>query len=96
MRKNYSWKEHAKDTTKKIAEMEMQSPLGLYCEPDEYLETLENFTKLLFDMNKVPDNFIVDLENLDADWSRFKFRLGNFCRSLYEELEKDSENSEDE
>lgn len=91
MRKSYTWKNHAEDTIKKIAEMQLHTPLGIHCEPDEYLETLENYTKLLFDMNEIPDKFVLDLENLDADWNRFKCKLSIFCKNLNEEFEKKTE-----
>ena len=94
MRRNYGWKEHAKETVNRISEIELKSPLGLHCEPDEYLDILQDYTKLLFDMNKIPDEFISDLESLQGDWSMFKFKLKDFCKNLYEELEKDTQEEE--
>lgn len=96
MRKEYGWKDSAKATVKNIAEMQLHSYLGLHCEPDEYLETLENYTKLLFEMNEIPQEFIEELKVLDEDWRIFKFKLRQYCRKIYEELEKDYEKPEDE
>lgn len=94
MRRNYGWKEHAKETVNRISEIELKSPLGLHCEPDEYLDILQDYTKLLFDMNEIPENFIGDLDHLNKDWNTFKCKLRMFCKNLYEELEKETQEEE--
>lgn len=92
MRKSYKWKDHALDNIRRISEMTLHSNLGLHCDPDEYLNMLDDYTKLLFDMNKVPDHFIDDLEKLDNRWTLFKHLLIEYCKKLSLEMKQINEN----
>lgn len=90
MTRSFQWKDSARDYITKISTCELVDSIGRPCWPDEYIETLEQYTKLLFDMNQVPEKPIQDLKDLEMQWVRFKYNLRQYCSNLLKEIDKES------
>jgi hypothetical protein len=86
--RNREWLKHAIDTTQRIKELKQCSPLGYYTSPEEYMEILEDFTKLIFPLNQVSDEAANQFHETEKSFERFKNNLCKHCDILLKEYEK--------
>lgn len=82
------WLKHAIETTKRIKELRQSSPLGYFSSPDEYIEVLEDFTKLIFGLNNVSDQAMSQFKETEKSFELFKENLFKYCDILLKEYEK--------
>lgn len=88
MRKK-DWYNHAVETIKQIKEMRSTTPLCLFSSPEEYLEILEDFTKLIYGMNHISKQTMDDFVKLSNSFDTFKKDLILYCEGLILEINKD-------
>jgi len=86
--RNRDWYQHAVETIKRIKEMRQCNPLNMFCSPEHYLETLEDFTKLIYGINKVSDNVVSEFNELENSFDIFKERLFKYCDTLSQGISK--------
>ena len=82
------WLQHAIETTKRIKELRQSSPLGYFSSPDEYIDILEDFTKLVFGINEVSPEAFIQFNETKLSFECFKENLFKHCDILLKEYEK--------
>jgi hypothetical protein len=91
--RSQDWHKYAIDTIKRIKEDRHTSPLGLFSTPEEYLVTLEEFTKLIYKLNQVPEGVIDDFYEMKKSFEIFKDHLDLYCGTLLKEIENDDDST---
>lgn len=81
------WHQHAIDTIKRIKEFRQQSPLGYFSSPNEYMDTLEDFGKLFYDINGMPDEIAVEFISTRNSFDIFKNKVSNLCDILLKKVD---------
>ncbi len=81
------WLKYAIETTERIKKLKQSSPLGCYCSPEEYMEVLEDFTKLIFPLNQVSEEAANQFHETEKSFERFKKDLFKHCDILLKEYE---------
>ncbi len=79
----------------RIKEFKQTSALGYYSSPEEYMDTLEEFTKLFYDINQVPDVVVNDFLITKKAFDDFKRKLNNLCNVLLEKINNDNDTEKD-
>ncbi len=95
MIRNKEWHSYAIQTIKKIREFRQQSPLGYYSSPEEYMNTLEDFGKLFYDINKMPDEVYMQFISTRNSFDIFKNKVSNLCDILLKKVENDNDTPKD-
>ena len=90
MIRSKEWYEHAVRTIKSLKEFRQQSPLGNYNSPAEYMDTLEDFGKLFYDLNGIPDDVLVEFRSTSNAFLIFKNKVENLCEILLKRVESEN------
>lgn len=81
------WYDRAIETIKRIKAFKHTSPLAMYCSPENYIEVLEDFTKLLYGLNQIPVETLSKFEELNFHFGKFKSDLIEYCEMLLKDSE---------
>lgn len=81
------WYDRAIETIKRIQELRHTSPLGMYCSTENCLETLEDYTKLLYGLNQIPVKTVSKFEELNFQFGKFKSDLIEYCEMILKDIE---------
>lgn len=85
------WKDQAVEVFKSLKEFRNFKPLGGYCTPDEYIHTLIEFIKLVYDMNAIPEDVLVTVRGLERNIDEFKESLIKLCDKIIKEVEEQND-----
>ena len=86
--RNRDWLQYAIETTQRIKKLRQTGPLGCYSSPEEYMQVIEDFTKLIFGLNQVSDEAMNQFHETEKSFERFKNDLFKHCDILLKEYEK--------
>lgn len=86
MLRNPEWKKHAIEKISRIKEFREMSPMGYYSSPDEYMDTLEDFGKLFYEINRMPEEVAVQFISTRNAFEIFKNKLNFLCEDLLKKV----------
>ena len=89
--KDNRWKDQAIEVFKQLKEFRNFKPLGGYCTPDEYIHTLIEFIKLVYDMNAIPEDVLVTVGSLERNMDQFIEDLIILCDKIIKEVEEQND-----
>lgn len=89
--KNSDWKDSVIDALKRIKSLKHTNPIGSFCSPEQYIQTLEEFTKMMYDINQVPPEAYANLMDMKIAFNNFKELLLNHCEILLKEADKNDQ-----
>ncbi len=88
MIRNKEWYNHAERCLRDIKQFRQASPLGYFTSPNEYLDVIEDFIKLFYDINEVTEDVIGTFNNAKDLYNSFKKDISDLCEMLLKEAEK--------
>ncbi len=80
------WKKHAIEKIERIKEFREMSPLGYYSSPSEYMDTLEDFGKLFYDINGMPEEIAIQFISTRNAFEIFKNKVDALCEDLLKKV----------
>lgn len=94
MRDEY-FKKHVFNVIERIREFREQSPLGFFNSPAEYIDTLEDYLKLFYEINSIPAPVINHFNDTKETFDLFKKKVEVLCDILLEKVKYDNDTTKD-
>ena len=88
MIRDKDWFNHAQRCLTNIKEFRQTSCLGQYTPPGEYMDLIEDFMKLFYGINEIPEKTIEVFNKAKKEFESFKNDISNLCDILLKEAEK--------
>ena len=93
--RNRDWHEYAIRTIEQIRNFRQSGPLGNYISQAEYIDSLEDYLKLFYGVNAVPQSVENHFKETKESFNVFKRKIEVLCDILLKKVNDDNDTTKD-